>query len=194
MEQKKSYILLFTCGVIRALHLELASDMTTDSFMLDFRRFIARRGNCKIIYSDNVKSFKKAKQEIENLHDILNGKSILNFFAKERITWKNIVEKGAWWGGFYKCLVKSVKDCLRKIIGKALLNYEELSTLLIEVETVLNLHPLTYVYSENVEPTPLTSMDFLNFGKEINYPISFADITDSTSRSSALKRKKYQSL
>ena len=41
------------------------------------------------------------KMKIENLCDALNNKSILNFFAKERITWKNIVEKEAWLGGFY---------------------------------------------------------------------------------------------
>ena len=84
------------------------------------------------------------------------------FFAKGRITCKNVVEKAAWWGGFYECLVKSVKDCIQKIIEKALLSYEELSTLLIEVETVLNSHPLTYVYRENDESTPLTPKYFLN--------------------------------
>ena len=115
----------------------------------------------------------------------------MNFFAKERITWKNILEKAAWWGGFYERLLKSVKDCIRKIIRKALLRYEELSILIV-VETVLNLHPLTYIYNENDESTPLTPMHFLNFGKEINYPISFTDIIDNTSkRSSALRRKKY---
>ncbi|GFY62917.1 uncharacterized protein TNIN_338481 [Trichonephila inaurata madagascariensis] len=35
-ELQKSYIVLFTCGVTRALHLELVSDMTTNSFLLAF--------------------------------------------------------------------------------------------------------------------------------------------------------------
>ncbi|GFW23064.1 integrase catalytic domain-containing protein [Trichonephila clavipes] len=48
-ELQKSYIVLFTCGVTRALHLELVSDMTINSFLLAFRRFLARRGNCKIV-------------------------------------------------------------------------------------------------------------------------------------------------
>ena len=84
-------------------------------------------------------------------------------------------------GRLLERLVKSVKDCIRKIIGRVLLNYEELSTLLIEVETDLNLRPLTYVYSEKDELTPLMPIHFLNFGKEINYPISFADINDNIS-------------
>ncbi|GFX51104.1 transposable element Tcb1 transposase [Trichonephila clavipes] len=44
-ELQKSYIVLFTCGVIRALYLELVSDMSTNSFLLALRRFLARRGN-----------------------------------------------------------------------------------------------------------------------------------------------------
>ncbi|GFS50069.1 integrase catalytic domain-containing protein [Trichonephila inaurata madagascariensis] len=49
-ELQKSYIVLFPCRVTRALHLELVSDMTTNSFLLAFRRFLARRGSCKVIY------------------------------------------------------------------------------------------------------------------------------------------------
>ncbi|GFU11580.1 integrase catalytic domain-containing protein [Trichonephila clavipes] len=59
-ELQKSYIVLFTYGVTRALHLELVSDMTTNSFLLVFRRFLTRRGNCKVIYSDNAKTFLKS--------------------------------------------------------------------------------------------------------------------------------------
>ncbi|GFT46267.1 integrase catalytic domain-containing protein [Trichonephila clavipes] len=60
-ELQKSYIVLFTCRVTRALHLELVSDMTTNSFLLAFRRFLARRGNCKVIYSDNANIPEKQK-------------------------------------------------------------------------------------------------------------------------------------
>ncbi|XP_035210776.1 uncharacterized protein LOC118185090 [Stegodyphus dumicola] len=41
---EKNYIVLFTCGVTRALHLEFVGSMTTETFLLAFRRFIARRG------------------------------------------------------------------------------------------------------------------------------------------------------
>ncbi|XP_054706599.1 uncharacterized protein LOC129216409 [Uloborus diversus] len=194
-EVRKSYIVLFTCAITRSIHLELVSDMTTDSFLLALRRFLARRGNCKVIYSDNAKTFKRARKEIEDLSKIISDKLLSQFLTKERIVWKNIIERAAWWGGFYERLVKSVKDCLRKIVGKALLNFEEMSTLLTEIETVLNLRPLTYVYNDNSEPLPLTPMHFLNFGREPQYPINFAGIVENESkRSSLLKRKKYQSL
>ncbi|XP_054720923.1 uncharacterized protein LOC129230545 [Uloborus diversus] len=185
-EVRKSYIVLFICAITRSIHLELVSVMTTDSFLLALRRFLARRGNCKVRYSDNAKTFKRAKKEIEDLSKIISDKLLSQFLTKERIVWKNIVERAAWWGGFYERLVKSVKDCLRKIVGKTLLNFEEMSTLLTEIETVLNLRPLTYVYNENSEPLPLTPMHFLNFGREPQYPINFAEIVENESKRSSL--------
>ncbi|GFX93988.1 integrase catalytic domain-containing protein [Trichonephila clavipes] len=60
------------------------------------------------------------------------------------IHWKFIVERAPW-GGFYERLVKAIEDPLRKILGKALLTFEELSTILSEVEVIINHRPLTYV-------------------------------------------------
>ncbi|GFW96299.1 integrase catalytic domain-containing protein [Trichonephila clavipes] len=138
-ELQKSYIVLFTCRVTRALHLELVSDMTTNSFLLAFRRFFARRGGCKVIYSDNAKTFLKSKKETENLFSILSQNMVPNFIGKERIIWKNTIERSPWWGGFYERLVRSVKESLHKILGKVLLSFEEITTILTEIEAVLNL-------------------------------------------------------
>ena len=40
----KTYICLFVCLAVKAVHLELVSDMTTEAFIAALRRFIARRG------------------------------------------------------------------------------------------------------------------------------------------------------
>ena len=69
--------------------------------------------------------------------------------------WDFNLEKGPWWGGIFERLVKSTKRCLRKVIGTARLSYDELLTVVTEVEGVLNSRPLTYVSSEDVEE-PLT--------------------------------------
>ncbi|GFR25222.1 integrase catalytic domain-containing protein [Trichonephila clavata] len=59
---EKAYIVLFTSAVTRAIHLEVATNLSTETFLLAFKRFISRRGLCKTIYSDNAKSFIKANK------------------------------------------------------------------------------------------------------------------------------------
>ncbi len=76
----------------------------------------------------------------------------------------------------------------KKILGKSLLTFEELSTILSEVELVLNSRPLTYVYSDSNEPEPLSPAHFLNFGKiDFKFPLYFAELfTESSMRSSLI--------
>ncbi|CAL1270780.1 unnamed protein product [Larinioides sclopetarius] len=71
-----------------------------------------------------------------------------------------------------------------------------MSTVLTEIEAVLNLRPLSYVYGESDEPEPLTPMHFINFGQnQQTFPVTFAHIIESESeKSSLLKRKRYQML
>ncbi|GFW02919.1 integrase catalytic domain-containing protein [Trichonephila clavipes] len=57
---EKNWILILTCAVYRALHLELLTSVSTESFLLGLRRFIARRGRPSVIYSDNGTNFKGA--------------------------------------------------------------------------------------------------------------------------------------
>ena len=57
---RKTYIVLLSCLVSRALHLEVVPDQSAESFLLALRRFMARRGNPKLILSDNAKKLKKS--------------------------------------------------------------------------------------------------------------------------------------
>ena len=158
---KKSYIALFTCAVTRAVHLELVSDLSTETFLLALKRFISRRGLCKIIYSDNAKTFKRADQDLKALWKAIKEPQLLEFYSEKGITWKFIAERAAWWGGFWERLVRSVKTCLKKVLGKASLNFEEMCTVLTEVEATINSRPLTFVHNEVDEPQPLTPAHFL---------------------------------
>ena len=63
----KRYGVVFTCLITRATHLELAGDLSTDSFILSLKRFIARRGQPKVMYSDNGSNFREAEKELRDL-------------------------------------------------------------------------------------------------------------------------------
>ncbi|KAL0146824.1 hypothetical protein M9458_057763, partial [Cirrhinus mrigala] len=156
-----AYITLFTCAVTRAVHLELVSSQSTESFLLALKRFISRRGLCKIIYSDNAKRFKRANQDLSELWQAIKDPQLLEYFSGKGIVWRFIVERAAWWGGFWERLVRSVKTCLRMVLGRASITFEEMSTLLMEVEATLNSRPLTFVHNEVDEPQPLTPAHFL---------------------------------
>ncbi|GFT04977.1 integrase catalytic domain-containing protein [Trichonephila clavipes] len=88
------------------------------------------------------------------------------------------------------------KDPLRKILGRALLTFEELSTILSEVEVIVNHRPLTYVENDPGEPEPLTPAHFLELGYgDSKYPIHFIELIDaSTAKESYKKRKTYRTL
>ncbi|GFQ74794.1 integrase catalytic domain-containing protein [Trichonephila clavata] len=159
--KEKFYILLCTCAVTRSLHLELVTSLTTEAFLLAFRRFISRRGLCTVIYSDNARTFKRAEIELRRLWTIINHPDVKEFCASKCVKWKYIIERGAWWGGFYERIVRSVKTILRKVIGKSSLTSEELETVLCEIEAVLNSRPITYIDSDSTGNFPLTPSHFL---------------------------------
>ncbi|GFX98322.1 integrase catalytic domain-containing protein [Trichonephila clavipes] len=63
----KVWIEIFTCGVYRAIHFELVSDFSTQSFLLALKRVISRRGRVKTIYSDNGTNFVGRNNELQNI-------------------------------------------------------------------------------------------------------------------------------
>ena len=82
------------------------------------------------------------------------------FLLNSQTKWEFILEKSPWWGGFYERLINIIKNCLKKVIGKSFLNYEEVNTALIDVKQSLNSQPLTYLEEDNIEEA-LTSFHLL---------------------------------
>lgn len=167
----KMYICLFTCGVIRAVHLELLWDLTTESFTQSFRRFISTRGMCRTIYSDNAKTFQKAEKDIKFYLELLKGKAFQKYMKEQNIQWKYILECSPWWGGFYERLMKSIKQPLKKILGKSRINVDEMSTILKEIEAQINSRPITDVSDEPSEQNYLTPASFLIGRSTMNMPL-----------------------
>ncbi|XP_035214828.1 uncharacterized protein LOC118188503 [Stegodyphus dumicola] len=191
-ELSKTYVLLFTCAVTRAVHLELTADLSTEKFLLAFRRFIARRGLCRIVYTDNAKTFKRAKKELELLNEVMKSNKVQDEFSKQGIKWKFIVERAAWWGGFWERMVQSLKALLKRILGKSSLTFRELETVITEVEAILNSRPLTFTYSDLGEPESLTPGHFLIGRRLLSLPQGSSKLTST--KESLTRRFRHQQI
>ena len=159
----KYYLLLITCAVVRAIHLELTESLSLDDFIMAFRRFCARRGCPSIIYSDNARTFKGAAARLSSL------------FPSATPEWRFIVPASPWWGGFWERLVRSVKTCLKKALGRRVLMRTELETVLTEIEGCLNSRPLTTVNSDEPEQL-LTPAHFL-LGRMVNELVRYEEVS-----------------
>lgn len=91
--------------------------------------------------------------------------------------WTFNLEKAPWWGGIYERMIKSVKRCMRKAVGKSSLSYDELLTLVVEIEGVVNSRPLTYLSADDFGE-PLTPSHLLTGRRIVNLPDPFKDNSD----------------
>ncbi|KAJ8735809.1 hypothetical protein PYW07_007429 [Mythimna separata] len=62
--QEKRWGVIFTCMNTRAVHIEIASSLNTDSTLMAIRRMAARRGYPKQLHSDNGTNFRSANKEL----------------------------------------------------------------------------------------------------------------------------------
>nr|CAI5859325.1 unnamed protein product [Callosobruchus analis] len=93
----KVWICLFTCAIFRAVHLELCTSLSTSCFLQAFRRFVARRGRPKTVYTDNGSNFVGA----ENAFASLDWDAITRESSVQRIQWRFNPPAAPWWGGFW---------------------------------------------------------------------------------------------
>ncbi|UYV64895.1 hypothetical protein LAZ67_3002318 [Cordylochernes scorpioides] len=134
--RRKVWIVIFTCAVYRAVHLELVTSLSTDTFLQAFRRFVARRGRPYVVYSGT--NFRGSSRALRNLHiTVVQSES-----TKKNINWK-FIPPSLW--GDKRFLVN--------------LDWNLRNTILCDTESLMNSRPLT----ENVEDlNPLTSVLFLH--------------------------------
>ena len=92
----KVYLLLFTCSLTRAVHLEILPNQTTQEFIQALKRLIARRGRQKVIYSDNAKTFEKVTKWIKRVY---KDEGMQEFLVTEQVKWKFNLSRAPWWGG-----------------------------------------------------------------------------------------------
>lgn len=164
MRTIKSYIAIFICMCTKAIHIELVGDLTSQSFIAAFRRFVARRGRCLHLWSDQGRNFVGANKELVDtwIEARLNFKNdIANLLVQDGTQWHFVPPYSPNFGGLWEAGVKSIKFHLKRILTTTL-TYEELSTVLCQVEACLNSRPLCPIDDEDVENVnPLTPAHFL---------------------------------
>ena len=153
----KGYICIFVCLSVKAVHIDVVTDLTTEAFITCLRRFVSRRGTPSLIMSDNGTNFVGANSELRALYKLLEDQQncLADFCSSQRITWKFIPERSPHFGGLWEASVKTAKSHLKRVTNTINFTYEELVTVLAQVEACMNSRPLTPMLSldgEGVEP------------------------------------------
>jgi hypothetical protein len=176
----KAYVCLFICLSTKAIHIELVSDLTADTFLDALKRFVSRRGTVKSIISDNATNFIKANKDLIDLHQFFQNSEIsrklVTTLSNENIQWKFIPPRTPNFGGLWEAGVKSVKFHIKRVVGETVLTYDELYTLLTRIEACLNSRPLVPMSNDPNDLTAITPGHFL-IGEALTAPLE-PDLTE----------------
>uniref|UniRef100_A0A2S2NBR8 Integrase catalytic domain-containing protein n=1 Tax=Schizaphis graminum TaxID=13262 RepID=A0A2S2NBR8_SCHGA len=157
--QYKVYIAVFVCMTVKCVHLELVLDLSTDSFLAAFDRFVARRGLPSDVYSDCGTNFVGAARQLRTLvNHVDNQPRLIKTF---RCSWHFNPPSAPHFGGIWEAAVKSAKSLLIRSIGTQVTTLEEFTTYLARVESVLNSRPLTPLSTDPSDLECLTPGHFL---------------------------------
>ena len=175
-KELKRYAALFTCLCSRAIHLESTNSMDTDSFIHALRRFVSRRGEVRIIRSDNGTNFVGTDNELRETLKEMDDDKIANFLLSKGtdwISWKYNTPSASHMGGVWERQIRSARSILASLLkthGKSL-NDESFRTLLVEVEGVVNSRPLTTdALNDSDSPLPLTPNHLLTMKSKVIMP------------------------
>ena len=159
--REKRYGVLFTCMSTRAVHLEVAHDLSTDSCIMAIRRMIARRGQPRQICSDNGTNLRGADRELREALAELNQDRITGNLSTMQVEWSFNPPSAPHMGGAWERLVRSVKVAIRAILHERAPRDEVLRTVFCEAESLVNSRPLTHVPVDPDDPESLTPNHFL---------------------------------
>ena len=172
----KRYGVLFTCMASRAIHLEIAHSLDTDSFINAYRRFVGRRGPIRQLRSDQGTNFVGAKNELESALQEMDDGKVRRELLKENCDWidfKMNVPNASHMGGVWERQIRTVRSIMSSLLDHhgAQLDDESLQTFMVEAEAIANSRPLT-VDSLNSPhcPEPLTPNHLLTMKSKVVLP------------------------
>ncbi|XP_044570176.1 uncharacterized protein LOC123257018 [Drosophila ananassae] len=136
-DQEKRWVALFTCLTTRAIHLELAHDLSTDSGILAIRNLICRRGTVHRLRSDNGRNFVGADREAKRFAEIFEPERIQSELSSKGIEWIFNCPANPSEGGVWEGMVQCVKRVLRHTVKEVAPKEHVLESFLIEALTNL---------------------------------------------------------
>ena len=123
--------------------MEVAQSMDTDSFLNSLRRFIARRGIPEVMRSDNGSNFVGGSKELQEAISDWNESQIHEFLLQRNIRWLFNPPSGSHFGGVWERCIRTVRKILVALMKEQPLDDEGLTTLMCEVESIVNGRPIT---------------------------------------------------
>ena len=134
--------MIFTCLASRAVHLETASTLETDSFIYTFRRFVCRRGPGRQLRCDRGMNLVGASRELKEALAELDYDRVRSSLLKENcdlVDFKMNVPSASHMGGVWERQIRLVRSVLNPLLrDNALqLDDEALRTLMSEVEAII---------------------------------------------------------
>ncbi|XP_068209144.1 uncharacterized protein [Palaemon carinicauda] len=149
---------------MRAIHLEVASNLRSDKFLSVFRRFLARCGQVKTVRCDCGTNIVGSWKFLDSSYEFLAGNKVRNELLGCRVEFIFNPPGASHFRGAWERLIGTVRRVLDIVLGTQQLDYEGLCTLFCEVEATVNSRPLTVVTSDSRDPIPLTLNKLLKMG------------------------------
>ena len=158
----KRYLCLFTCLTSRAVHLEIAYGLDTDSFLNAFCRMASRRGLPEEMISDNGTNVVGANRELQELVEKLDKNKIASSTANRGLKWHLNSPLAPHFGGVHETMIKAAKKAIYGILGNADVTDEELMIAFTGAEGLIISRPLTFQSANPADDVPLTPNHFLH--------------------------------
>ncbi|KAI4889889.1 hypothetical protein NFI96_023911, partial [Prochilodus magdalenae] len=152
----KRYGVLSICLTVRAVHIEVAYSLDTDSCINALRRFQARRGQVSVIRSDNGTNLVGAERELKQALKELDQSRINEAMMQKGVQWIFNPPAASHHGGIWERQIRTVKKVLSSVVRQQSLDDEGLQTLLCEVESIINGRPITTNTDDPSDLEPLT--------------------------------------